>query len=93
MFDIVIPFFMGVALIGAMMERTLTVLRGNIAQTAVLSVIISFVYWFNIQYVASGNIVAYVSFAAGTLAVTCFQSWREKQRHARQSSANEQSKN
>jgi uncharacterized membrane protein len=84
--DILLPFAMGVLLIGAMMERTITVFKGDIGRTAALSVLISFVYWFNIQFVASGNIVAYVSFSVGTLLVTCWQAWREKRRHARQSS-------
>lgn len=78
--NIVLPFFFGILLVGAMMERTLTVLRGNVTATAALSVLISITYWFNIEYVASGNIPAYVSFAAGTMCVTCYQSWREKQR-------------
>jgi len=84
MFDIIIPFLMGIVLVGAMMERTLTVIQGNISRTAVLSILISSVYWFNIQYVASGNVAAYISFSIGTLIVTCWQSWREKQRYAGQ---------
>ena len=84
-YNIIIPFFMGLILVGTMMERTITVIRGDIMLTAALSVLISFVYWFNIQYVVSGNIVAYCAFAAGTVVVTCFQAWREKRRHARQS--------
>lgn len=83
--DITIPFIMGVLLIGAMMERTITVFKGSIGRTAVLSVLISCVYWFNIKYVANGNIIAYCAFSSGTVAVTCVQAWREKRYNTRQS--------
>jgi len=76
----VLPFLFGVFLIGAMMERTLTVLRGQLLGTAGLSVLISSVYWFNIQYVVNSDIPAYISFSVGTLLVTCWQSYREKKR-------------
>ena len=65
-------------LIGATTQRTITVLQGQVLSTAMLSVFVSLVYWFNIQYVVEANITAYISFSAGAVLVTGFLAYKEK---------------
>ena len=65
-------------LIGATTQRTITVLQGQVPATALLSVFVSLVYWFNIQYVVEANVKAYVSFSAGAVLVTSFLAYKEK---------------
>lgn len=76
--NILIPFFFGIMLIGATTQRTITVLQGQVLSTAMLSVFVSLVYWFNIQYVVEANITAYISFSAGAVLVTGFLAYKEK---------------
>jgi hypothetical protein len=77
-FSVIIPFAFGILLVGAMTQRVLSILKGNLTAVAALSVLISCVYWFNIQYVVSQDILAYCSFGAGTLVVTCALAYKEK---------------
>lgn len=80
--NILMPFVFGLLLIGATTKRTLTVLEGKIFSTALLSVSVSTVYWFNIQYVVDANITAYISFSAGAVLVTSLLAFKEKEAKA-----------
>ena len=76
--NILIPFIFGLLLIGATTQRTITVLNGNVTGTAILSVFVSTVYWFNVQYVVDANVTAYISFSTGAVLVTSFLAYKEK---------------
>ena len=66
-------------LIGATTQRTIAVLQGDVLPTALLSVFVSLVYWFNIQYVVEANVLAYISFSSGAVLVTSFLAHKEKE--------------
>ncbi len=81
-YNIILPFVFGLLLVGATTQRTLAILKGQVLPTAVLSVFVSLVYWFNIQYVVQANIAAYISFSTGAVLVTTMLSFKEKQKEA-----------
>jgi hypothetical protein len=76
--NIILPFVFGLLLVGATTQRTVAVLHGQVLFTAVLSIFVSLVYWFSIQYVVQANIAAYISFSAGAVLVTTMLAYKEK---------------
>jgi len=76
--EILLPFVFGILLVGAVTQRTLEIIKGEVLRTALASVLISGIYWFNIQYVVEKQFASYCAFGAGTLVITCLIAYREK---------------
>jgi hypothetical protein len=76
--DIALPVILGIILIGAATQRTITVMKGQVTLTFICSIMITFAYWANIGYVVDGDIIGYSSYSAGAMMVTCYMAYKNK---------------
>ena len=76
--DIALPVILGIILIGAATQRTITVMKGQVALTFICSIMITFAYWANIGYVVDGDIIGYSAYSAGAMMVTCYMAYKNK---------------
>jgi len=70
-------FFVGLLLVGSSTLRVVEVAKGEILNTFLISIIISFAYWFSIQYIAQNDIGSYVAFSLGACIATVSLAHRE----------------
>ena len=78
MTDLLLAFAMGVIFVGSTASRTLQIVDGKVAATAIYGVIVSITYYFMIRYAISGKLEEYVAFSFGTILVTAWLAKRRK---------------
>lgn len=78
MFSFICGIVLGVVTVGAAEGRTLQIIAGNPGKAVGLSALVSFAYWFGINFIVHDDLPGYIGFSIGAAGVIGFLSTRER---------------